>query len=179
MKRTIILLSLLIPLPLLAQSDSGADLIEQALLALPAELRSGATVVRFEDGEQRILRAGDNGLFCHADDPETAGISIWCYPRSHDEYARRWYEVAAEGKPREEVDAIVTAEIEAGDIEWPDVAVNYNLRGPSLDTAVSLTVVYMPYATGEKVGVTEERQFNRPWLMYPGTPFAHIMIPGQ
>ena len=126
-----------------------------------------------------MLRAGTNGMYCHADDPEVAGIAVWCYPASHDAYARRWYELAATGKPRAEVDAEITAEIEAGELEWPDVAVNYNLRGGSLDTAVPLTVVYVPFATGDKIGVTEERHFNRPWLMYPGTAFAHIMIPGQ
>lgn len=71
MKKFIIPLSLLIPLPLLAQDEAG--LVEQALLALPQELRADATVVRFEDGEQRILKAGKNGLFCHADDPEPPG----------------------------------------------------------------------------------------------------------
>ena len=46
-------------------------------------------------------------------------------------------------------------------------------------TFLLLTVIYMPYATGESVGITEERHVNGPWLMFPGTPFAHIMIPGQ
>lgn len=179
MARALILLTLSLATPLFASEADNATLIEQAVLALPVEMRAGATVVRFQDGKQNILRAGDNGLFCHADDPDHPGIAIWCYPQSHDEYARRWYEVAADGKTPDETNEIVTAEIEAGDIEWPDVAVNYNLRGPSIDTATLLTVVYMPYATGESVGITEERHFNGPWLMFPGTPFAHIMIPGQ
>ena len=156
-----------------AQTTTESDeLVQQALLALPEGLRESAAVVRFENGEQITLRSGDNGMYCQADDPEVAGIAVWCYPASHDAYARRWYELAATGKTRAEVDAEIAAEIEAGELEWPDVAVNYNLRGGSLDTAVPLTVVYVPFATGDKVGVTEERQFNRPWLMYPGTAFA-------
>lgn len=158
---------------------SEAELVNQAVLALPESLREGAAVVRFTDGKQEILRPGDNGMFCQADDPDVAGIAIWCYPESHDAYARRWYELAAGGKSRDEVDAQIAAEIEADELEWPGAAVNYNLRGGSLDTAVPLTVVYVPFAVGDALGITEERQFNRPWLMYPGTAFAHIMIPGQ
>jgi hypothetical protein len=153
--------------------------VEQAVLPLPAHLRQGASVVKFDGGERIVLRDGDNGLICQPDDPDTSGIAIWCYPKSHDAYARRWYQLAAEGRERAEVDEIVAAEIDSGKLEWPDSAVNYNLRGPSLDNALSMTVVYIPFATGESIGITEERDFHRPWLMYPGTAFAHIMIPGQ
>ena len=52
-------------------------------------------------------------------------------------------------------------------------------RGPDLDNAVSVTVVFMPFATGAEMGLSEERDFHRPWLMYAGTAFAHVMIPGQ
>ncbi|MEM7504829.1 MAG: hypothetical protein AAF417_22555 [Pseudomonadota bacterium] len=160
-------------------AESDAELVTQAVLALPESMRAGATVVRFAEGTQEILKPGGNGMFCQADDPDVAGIAIWCYPQSHDAYARRWYELAADGKSRSEVDEQIAAEIEADELEWPGAAVNYNLRGGSLDTAVPLTVVYVPFATGDELGVTEDRQFNRPWLMYPGTAFAHIMIPGQ
>ena len=52
-------------------------------------------------------------------------------------------------------------------------------RGPSLDNALLNTVVFVPFATGEALGIPEERSFTRPWLMSAGTAFAHIMIPGQ
>ena len=153
--------------------------IDQALLALPEHLRADAAVVKFEKGERVVLREGTNGLICRADDPDTPGIAIWCYPQSHDAYARRWYQLAAEGNAPSKVDAMIAAEIEAGKLEWPDVAVNYNLTGGSLDNALSLTVVYVPFATGASLGISEERDFHRPWLMRAGTAFAHIMIPGQ
>ncbi len=153
--------------------------VDEALLALPHDLRAGAAVVYFQDGKQVLLRKGSNGLICRADDPDVAGIAVWCYPQSHDAYARRWYELAATGIDSEEVNSLITGEIKSGELEWPDVAVNYNLRGPSLDTAVPVTVVYVPFATGDTLGISEERKFRAPWLMYAGTAFAHIMIPGQ
>jgi hypothetical protein len=149
------------------------------VLALPEQLRNDDAVVRFEEGKQVFLREGTNGMFCRADDPQTPGIAVWCYPESHDAYARRWYQLAAEGNEPSKVDAIIVDEIEAGTLEWPDVAVNYNLRGPSLDNALLNTVVFVPFATGESLGISEERNFTRPWLMNAGTAFAHIMIPGK
>lgn len=158
---------------------SNEERIAQALLALPEPLREGAAVVIFENGEQVVLREGTNGLFCRPDDPETPGIAIWCYPKSHDAYARRWYQLEAEGNAPAKVDEIIAEEIATGKLEWPATAVNYNLTGRSLDTAVPLTVVYVPFATGAALGISEERDFHRPWLMRAGTAFAHIMIPGE
>ena len=162
-----------------AAEMTDEQLVDQALLALPAHLREGAAVVRFDRSERSVLREGENGLICQPDDPFAAGIAIWCYPTTHDAYARRWYQLAAEGKERAEVDAIVADEIESGELQWPKVAVNYNLRGGNIYNAVSLTVVYVPFATGDSIGITEKRDFHRPYLMLSGTAFAHIMIPGQ
>ena len=153
--------------------------IEEAVLALPEPLRDGAAVVEFVDGKPRFLREGTNGMTCRADDPDTPGIAVWCYPKSHESYARRWYALAAEGKSASEVDAIIVDEIQTGALEWPAHAVNYNLRGPGLDNALLNTVVFIPFATGDELGISEERSFTRPWLMSAGTAFAHIMMPGQ
>ena len=173
------MLILLVSLGAGAQEPDNRKRIDEALLALPDELRNGASVAYFEAGKRVVLLEGDNGIVCQPDDPEVPGFAVWCYPKSHDAYARRWYALAAQGHDREAVDAMIANEIKSKTLEWPDAAVNYNLRGGSLDTAVPLTVVYMPYATGASVGITEDRQFNRPWLMLAGTAFAHIMIPGQ
>ena len=159
--------------------DTARQLVEEALLALPDHLRENATVVKFEGGKRIDLRTGTNELVCRADDRDAPGIAIWCYPKTHDAYARRWYQLAAQGKESAEVDSIITAEIKFGELEWPSVAVNYNLRGPSLDNAVLTTVVYVPFATAESIGLSDVRDFPRPWLMLGGTAFAHIMIPAQ
>ncbi len=162
-----------------AAEKTAEQQVEEALLALPDHLRDGAAVVKFEDGKPIFLREGSNGMTCRADDPDAPGIAIWCYPKTHDAYARRWYQLEAEGNAPGKVDEIIVEEIKAGELEWPDVDVNYNLRGPGLDNALPNTVVFLPFATGESIGISEERDFHRPWLMNAGTAFAHIMIPGK
>ena len=177
--RTLALCLVIIASPVLGQEPDTDKRVEDALLALPEHMRNEATVAYFEAGKRVVLKEGSNGMTCQPDDPDAPGFAVWCYPRSHDAYAQRWYELAAEGNEPSAVDSMIAAEIKEKTLEWPAAAVNYNLRGPSLDTAVPLTVIFMPFATGETLGITEERQFNRPWLMRAGTAYAHVMIPGQ
>ena len=37
-------------------------------------------------------------------------------------------------------------------------------------------VIYVPFATPESTGLSTKASDNAPWLMFPGTPGAHIMI---
>jgi hypothetical protein len=37
-------------------------------------------------------------------------------------------------------------------------------------------VVYIPFATPETTGIPAVPAPNQPWLMFPGTPKAHIMF---
>jgi hypothetical protein len=39
-----------------------------------------------------------------------------------------------------------------------------------------LYVVYIPYATSATTGLSDKPQGNAPWIMFPGTPKAHIMF---
>ena len=55
----------------------------------------------------------------------------------------------------------------------------YNLRGDSQDTAIWHTFIGMPNLTGKQVGLPEVRDAEGAWLMFAGTPEAHIMLPGR
>ena len=55
----------------------------------------------------------------------------------------------------------------------------YNLRGKSQDTAVWHTFVAMPNHTAAQVGLPNNRDAGGAWLMFEGTPEAHIMIGGR
>jgi hypothetical protein len=37
-------------------------------------------------------------------------------------------------------------------------------------------VIYLPFATAESTGLSLKASPGAPWLMYPGTAGAHIMI---
>ena len=55
----------------------------------------------------------------------------------------------------------------------------YNLRGDSQDTAIWHTFIGMPNFTAEQMGLPNNRDAGGAWLMFEGTPEAHIMIGGR
>ncbi len=55
----------------------------------------------------------------------------------------------------------------------------YNLRGNSQDTAIWHTFIGMPNHTAAQVGLPNVRDAGGAWLMFEGTPEAHIMIGGR
>ena len=40
----------------------------------------------------------------------------------------------------------------------------------------ALDVIYLPFATRESSGISEQPAADRPWLMFPGKPWAHVML---
>ena len=55
----------------------------------------------------------------------------------------------------------------------------YNLRGKSQDTATWHTFIAMPNHTAAQVGLPNNRDAGGAWLMFEGTPEAHIMVGGR
>lgn len=55
----------------------------------------------------------------------------------------------------------------------------YNLRGKNQETAVWHTFIAMPNHTAAQVGLPNNRDAGGAWLMFEGTPEAHIMVGGR
>lgn len=174
--------------PAAAQEGRGAEgEIALAVLAAPEAQRAGAAVIAWRDGRTVTLRAGTNELLCLADDPAEEGISLACYHRSLEPFMARGRELKAEKRSRGAVDSLRLADIEAKRWAMPSApAVLYNLTAQTdtLDPATGLPkganrwwVVYTPYATEATTGAsTRPDDSGRPWLMFPGRPWAHLMI---
>lgn len=146
-------------------------------------MRGGATVLGYaDDMTVTTLREGTGQLVCLADDPSDDGFHVACYHESLEPFMKRGRELRRQGVTA--VDSVRRAEIENGTLSYPDhPAALYNLSGnydAAADTvrkASSLKVVYVPYATGETTGLPTKPE-GGPWLMEPGTPWAHVMIRG-
>lgn len=162
-----------------------------SLLAAPPALREGATVLG-RGGAPRpadvltTLRSGDGPLVCLADDPAEEGFEVFCYHRDLDPYMALGRVLREEGADRTRVMEARYAALEAGEIRMPPAAVLYSLSAPNAPApgdperpagARRLVVVYLPYATAESTGLPTAPDGAEPWLMLPGTPWAHIMIP--
>jgi len=160
-----------------------ADQIASAIQAAPKERRSAVTVLGYNAaGEVVTLRKGSNDLICLADDPREKAFSVACYHKDLEPFMARGRELAAQAKGKERHEAR-WKEIQDGKVPMPrEARMLYVLIGSGYDAAKGEVidpylrwVVYVPYATPESTGLTTTPG-SAPWLMYPGTPGAHIMI---
>ncbi len=164
-------------------TDVADDPIAQATLPLPEDLRAGAAVFEYDKatGTRKVIRPGTNFVECmpRGDDGFT-----WCYNKSTAARRDLQARLRAEKKTDKEIQDAVAAATAAGTIKpTPFGTVSYRLYGKK-DRIQLLWVMSVPNATPESVGVSDGSRRDdalkgdgRPWLMLPGTPGAHIMIP--
>ena len=175
--------------PGLARAQSSDPQVLSAVQPLPAEFRDGATVLGYRDGASGLvpLREGTGSFICLADDPaEAPRFHVACYHRSLSDFMARGRELRAQHVAN--VDSVRYAEIDAGTLAMPEhAAALYSLTAESgtpdaqgvVAGARQLYVIYIRGATPESTGISAQPRPNEPWLMFPGTPKAHIMIIGS
>ena len=180
------------PAPPAAPATSGpiaaADLVDASVSPLPAEFQAGATVLGPDSaGTRAVLRQGTGDMVCLAPNPADTTFHAACYHRSLEPFMARGRALRAAGTTGAEVDSVRFREIRAGRLEMPkSPAVLYQYFGGRFDPATrkvigaaSLYVVYISGATGASTGLPEKPSETEPWIMFPGTPKAHIMFTGS
>lgn len=166
-----------------------AEQIVAATLPLPKDLRDGAGVLGYKTaGKLELLRPAKNGMMCLGNDPSGGNFHVACYHESMEPFMARGRSLRQSGVGGTQVDTVRFQEVKAGKIKMPSFPASlYQLTGPKgdFDPATGLAaksrptyVVYIPFATSESTGLSTKAEGGRPWIMYPGTPKAHIMITG-
>jgi hypothetical protein len=186
MKSTIMVSTVLMATAAVAANVPAPDTeIAAAILAAPAELRAGAAVLGYNPhGELVSLRAGKNELICLASDPTKTAFSVACYHKDLEPYMARGRELAAEKLTGQQRNDQRWKEVAEGKLALPrEPRTLYVLTGAGFDAATGKVtdaylrwVIYVPFATPESTGLSTKPSENAPWLMYPGTAGAHIMI---
>jgi hypothetical protein len=159
-----------------------------ATFALPEDLRDSATVLGYRGADTlELIRAGSNGMICLALFAITKDFHVACYQDAIEPFMARGRALRRQGLDAAQTDTVRFAEVRSGKIKMPASAVMYQLFGgpDAFDpvtgkvTGVSqLMVVYMPYATAKSSGLSTKPSDKTPYLMYPGTPKAHMMVMG-
>jgi hypothetical protein len=161
--------------------------IMAAVAPLPEQFRATASVRARTEGSGDLieLRRGDGPYICLADDPTDERFHVACYHASLDPFMARGRELRAQGMTTG-VDSVRFADVAAGRLAMPpQPAALYSLSGDSVSIddstgtvsgASPLYVVYIANATAESTGLPTVPMSNSPWLMFPGTPKAHIMF---
>ncbi len=172
----------------LAQTLSAQEQIASAVLAAGEEQRANATVLGYDANNKLVtLRQGSNELICLADNPNQKGFSVACYHKDLEPLMARGRQLRAEGKSRADIEKIRAEEAASGKLKMPKSAVAlhvlsgnnayYDAAKNQVVNASLRYVVYVPYATQASTGLpTKPVVAGGPWLMFPGTYRAHIMI---
>ena len=162
--------------------------IVAAVLPLPAEFRTDARVLGYQPGSSQLvtLRSGKGPFTCLATDPAGEQFHVACYHESLEPFMARGRALRASGVKGDQVDTTRFAEIRAGKLAMPkQPAALYQLFGPrdAFDPATgtatktrALYLVYLSGATAASTGLSAKPAQGTPWLMFPGTPKAHIMF---
>jgi len=161
--------SLILPIPM--QGQSRDEVVRSAVSAGPASISAQAAVL---DWGMNEIRPGSNGWTCLPDRPDTPGQDPWCVNAP-------WLD-------------FLQAYVNETEPTYSELGFAYMLMG---DTPVSNAD---PYATEPTTpddwvtdlgahmmmlvpdpslleGVSTDHRNGGPWVMWPGTPYAHLMIP--
>jgi hypothetical protein len=179
--------SALVVLSVLAVSTSAlaqapADTIDKALAAAPANLREGATVIKWKpDYTYDTLKKGTNRLVCYdrSGFPLQQAFSIECTSIANlDRVAQNLKAEALGDKVKSE--AMLNAEEKDGTRVKPEYgSVWYHLNGPDKEHARPHMTIAVPGATTQTMGLPENGRQGGVWIMNAGTTTAHLMTPGE
>ena len=175
--------------PLAAQAPPSAPPSEQQIAAavsvLPEEERAGASVLGYDAAGKLVsLRKGNGEMVCLGHNPKETTFHVACYHNSMEPFMARGRELRATGVKDPEVDSVRFREVKDGKLAIPKgPSIMYQFFGGSFDPAKNevsgarlLYVVYIPFATARSTGLSAKPARDTPWIMWPGTPKAHIMF---
>jgi hypothetical protein len=181
MRRTILALLGIMAASIAAFAQAPAE-IDNAVLAAPANLRDGATVVKWKpDYTYDMLRKGTNRLVCYdrSGFPLQQPFSIECTSIANLERVAQNMKAEATGD-KAKSEAMLNAQEKDGTRVKPEFgSVWYHLSGPDREHARTHITIAVPGATTQSMGLPENGRGGGVWIMNAGTTTAHLMTPGE
>ncbi|MEG3153582.1 hypothetical protein [Sphingomonas sp. RB1R13] len=154
-----------------AHPTSAGLMIASATSAAPASIGAKAAVMA---GDGKLLRKGSNGWTCMPDNPATPGPDPMCFDKGGLHWAMAWM---AHKLPTPST--IGFAYMLAGGVDASNTdpfatkpAAKWVRTGPHLMILNAAVAEGSPYPSREAKPDT-----SKPYVMFGGTPYAHIMMP--
>ena len=153
---------------------TDSEMITSAMSAGPDSVSKDATIVAMDDKMQmRTLRKGSNGWTCLPDMPHTPGADPMCLDAYGMEWAAAW--MAHKDPPK---DKMAVAYMLAGGSDASNTdphAMTPKAGEQWIDTGPHLMVLNI----GDRFTAypTQATNTKAPYVMFPNTPYAHLMIP--
>jgi hypothetical protein len=152
------------------------QIIASATSAAPAKVAKGATVVDMgSDGKMRTVRKGTNGFTCMGDNPATPGPDPMCMDSNAMEWLHAYLShspppngkvgfmyMLAGGTDASNTDPYATA---------PSATNHWIKTGPHIMIVGAEASFYDHYPKNA------DPDTSTPYVMWPGTPYQHLMAP--
>jgi hypothetical protein len=165
-----------------ALAQAPADAIATAVAAAPANLRDGATVIKWKsDFTYETLRKGTNRLVCYdrSGFPQQQPFSIECTSIANLDRAAQNLKYEALGDKAKTQAALDQLEKDGTRVKPEYGSVWYHLSGPDKDHTRAHMTVALPGATAASTGLPDNPRQGGVWIMNAGTTTAHLMVPGE
>lgn len=170
----------------LAAASTGAFAqtpdIDTPLLALPANLRADAGVVKWKpDHTYDTLKPAKNGLVCYdrSGFPLQQPFSLECTAEGNLPRAKQNMEAEALGDKMKSEAKLMEQEKAGTRVKPVFGSVWYHLTGASKEQARTHMTIAVPGATQASIGLPENGRQGGVWIMNAGTTTAHLMTPGE
>jgi hypothetical protein len=152
-------------------------LIADAVSAAPPAIGRNATVISMDaKGAMTTLRKGSNGWTCIPDDPGTPGDDPMCV----DKNGAAWMQAIMAHKPPPPTVVGFAYMLKGGSdasnvdpsVTRPPPGAKWVTTGPHVMILNAHVAAASGYPSGQAAPDT-----SRPYVMYGGTPYQHIMLP--
>jgi hypothetical protein len=148
-----------------------AEIMSSAMAAAPREIAKNATILAPDStGAMKELRAGTNGWTCMPDLPQTPGLDPMCL----DEPGMQWVKslMSKDPKPTNTAPGLVYMLQGGSDISATDP---YQTTTDHFVESPPHYMILWPFDAA-KTGLSAKPKKTGTWIMWAGTPYAHLMI---
>jgi len=154
---------------------SDAAIIQSAMSAAPPAVGRDATIIKMgPGGAMTEVRKGTNGFTCMADNPATPGPDPMCGDANAMAWARAWIEHKPPPANKVGFMYMLAGGTDASNTDpyaqKPTSENNWVSTGPHV-----MVVGAMSMMEGYPESPTPDT--TKPYVMWAGTPYAHLMIP--
>lgn len=161
-----------------ATVPTAADkkMIDSAMRAAPKNVSAKATIVVMgADGSMRTLREGTNGFTCMPDNPATPGPDPMCMDKTAFEWAGAWVGHKTPSNGKVGLMYMLSGGTDASNTD--PYATKPSAENHWIKTGPHVMIVGADAGFYDMYPKNADPDTSVPYVMWPGTPYQHLMIP--
>ncbi len=157
-------------------ATSDAEMVKSAMTAAPAKVSQHATVVAMDaNGKMRTVRKGTNGFTCMPDNPETPGPDPMCMDRNAMEWVHAWVGHTTPTHGKVGFMYMLSGGTDASNTD--PYATKPTAENHWIKTGPHVMIVGADPSFYDTYPKDANPDTSVPYVMWPGTPYQHLMVP--